>query len=97
MAYIVIANSFPSINATPINTDSFMFSFNGAITIFSKNSFGFVDDTYISEELIKEHKIKDGRCISGKAIYELNPRKKSGYSLQAITIDHEYKLRRIRV
>lgn len=60
------------------------------VSILGKNSFGFADKIYISDDLIKLHKIENGNFIKGKAMISFN-KKKDEWGWKAININDVIK------
>jgi hypothetical protein len=61
-------------------------SFDGTFKSSPNQSFGFIDDIFVDPGVVKNHKLKDGEPISGKAIISFDKKKgKWGWKVAKVT------------
>ena len=68
------------------NTDSEVIKkVSGNLKIAVNRDFGFINDNFISPDLIKKHELKDGDEITGKIILSFN-KKKNDWGWKVFTV-----------
>ena len=49
--------------------------FDGQLKVISPKNFGFINDIFVTPQLIQQKQLKDGQTVTGKAILSFNKKK----------------------
>lgn len=83
--YFKILTAKVELNPAPMKA---LKQFSGLLKVNTKFSFGFVDDIFISPDLMKKDNLLEGSTISGQAIMSFN-KKKNEWGWKALSIEKE--------